>query len=113
MEPLFRQRPGLPECQYYMKNGDCRFGLSCKYHYPAHWLASKKNCVLSHLGLPLRQGCAGLQFRHAEWILQIQSILASLIIQRLLQIPYTSFTFNDIAKCSCVLGVLGCKLDPH
>ena len=55
MEHLFPQRPGETECQYYMKNGDCRFGLSCKYHHPADWMASKKNCVLSHLGLPLRQ----------------------------------------------------------
>lgn len=62
MERLFPERPGQPECQYYMKHGDCKFGSSCKYHHPSDWMVSKTNCVLSHLGLPLRQGVQHCSF---------------------------------------------------
>ena len=27
-------RPGQEECQFYVKNGHCKFGPSCKYHHP-------------------------------------------------------------------------------
>lgn len=53
----FPERPGQPECQYYMKTGDCKFGSSCKYHHPPDWVVSRTNCVLSHIGLPLRPVC--------------------------------------------------------
>lgn len=53
-EHAFPERPGQPECQYYMKTGECKFGSSCKYHHPPQWSASKTNFVLSPMGLPLR-----------------------------------------------------------
>ncbi|KAJ0791096.1 putative transcription factor C3H family [Helianthus annuus] len=53
-EKVFPERPGQPECQYYMKTGDCKFGASCKFHHPPDWAISKDNCVLSPLGFPLR-----------------------------------------------------------
>ena len=56
-ERVFPERPGQPDCQYYLKSGDCKFGSSCRYHHPPDWVVSKTNCVLSHLGLPLRPVC--------------------------------------------------------
>ncbi|XP_062175061.1 zinc finger CCCH domain-containing protein 58 [Alnus glutinosa] len=55
-EHSFPERPGQPECQYYMRTGDCKFGSSCKYHHPAELIAPKTNVVLSPSGLPLRPG---------------------------------------------------------
>lgn len=61
-ERVFPERPGQPECQYYMKTGDCKFGASCKYHHPPDWVLSKANCVLSPIGLPLRPGVEPCNF---------------------------------------------------
>ncbi|CDO98891.1 unnamed protein product [Coffea canephora] len=57
-EHAFPERPGQPECQYYMKYGDCKFGASCRYHHPPELSAQKSNPVLSPMGLPLRPGAA-------------------------------------------------------
>ncbi|XP_057508987.1 zinc finger CCCH domain-containing protein 32-like [Actinidia eriantha] len=61
-ERVFPERPGQPDCQYYLKTGDCKFGSSCRYHHPPDWVVSKTNCVLSHLGLPLRPGMQPCSF---------------------------------------------------
>ncbi|XP_047309825.1 zinc finger CCCH domain-containing protein 32-like [Impatiens glandulifera] len=53
-EQPFPERPGQPECQYYMKTGDCKFGSSCRYHHLPDWSITKVNVVLSPMGLPLR-----------------------------------------------------------
>ncbi|CAH9071801.1 unnamed protein product [Cuscuta europaea] len=53
-EHSFPERAGEPECQHYMKTGDCKFGSSCRYHHPPGWSGSKTNFVLSPIGLPLR-----------------------------------------------------------
>ncbi|KAE9602001.1 hypothetical protein Lal_00040960 [Lupinus albus] len=50
------ERPDQPECQYYLKTGECKFGPSCRYHHPADMSASKANVILSPMGLPLRPG---------------------------------------------------------
>lgn len=55
-EDAFPERPGEPECQYFLKTGDCRFGASCRYHHPQEWNLQKINFVLSPMGLPLRPG---------------------------------------------------------
>ncbi|KAK8960081.1 Zinc finger CCCH domain-containing protein 6 [Platanthera guangdongensis] len=55
-EHFFPERPGQPECQFYMRTGDCKFGATCKYHHPPHWNTPKTNCILSPMGLPLRPG---------------------------------------------------------
>lgn len=55
-EHAFPQRPGQPECQYYLKTGDCKFGSSCKYHHPAEWVIPETSSALSPMGLPLRPG---------------------------------------------------------
>ncbi|XP_077218138.1 zinc finger CCCH domain-containing protein ZFN-like isoform X2 [Tasmannia lanceolata] len=61
-ENMFPERPGQPECQFYMKTGDCKFGSSCRYHHPPEWVVPKTNCVLSPMGLPLRPGAPPCTF---------------------------------------------------
>lgn len=53
-EHVFPERPGQPECQYYMRTGDCKFGATCKYHHPRDLSAPKSNYMFSPLCLPLR-----------------------------------------------------------
>ncbi|KAK9161495.1 hypothetical protein Syun_007836 [Stephania yunnanensis] len=53
-ENIFPERPGVPDCQYYMRTGDCKFGPSCKYHHPPERISSNVNYALSPMGLPLR-----------------------------------------------------------
>lgn len=53
---VFPERPGQPECQYYMKTGDCKFGAVCRFHHPRERLIPVPDCLLSALGLPLRPG---------------------------------------------------------
>lgn len=55
-ENVFPERPGQPECQFYMKTGDCKFGAVCRFHHPRERLIPAPDCVLSPIGLPLRQG---------------------------------------------------------
>ncbi|KAF8074381.1 hypothetical protein N665_1107s0020 [Sinapis alba] len=55
-EESFPERPGEPDCQYYLKTGDCKFGTSCKFHHPRHLVPPIPNCDLSSFGLPLRPG---------------------------------------------------------
>ncbi|XP_076952486.1 zinc finger CCCH domain-containing protein 34-like [Bidens hawaiensis] len=55
-EHTLPQRPGEPECQFYMNTGDCKFGASCRYHHPLEWTAPSPNFVLGPMGLPLRPG---------------------------------------------------------
>lgn len=50
----FPQRPDQPECQYFMRTGDCKFGSSCRYHHPVDAVPPKTGLVLSSIGLPLR-----------------------------------------------------------
>ncbi|KAK8527680.1 hypothetical protein V6N13_085488 [Hibiscus sabdariffa] len=52
----FPERPGQPECQYFMKTGGCKYGSSCTYHHPPEVFASKADVNLNPLGLPLRPG---------------------------------------------------------
>lgn len=53
-EQSFPERPGQPECQYYMKTGDCKFGSSCRYHHPPEFIAPRTTVVLNPIGLPMR-----------------------------------------------------------
>ncbi|XP_028790340.1 zinc finger CCCH domain-containing protein ZFN-like [Neltuma alba] len=55
-ENIFPERPGQPECQFYMKTGDCKFGAVCRFHHPRERLVPAPDCVLSPIGLPLRPG---------------------------------------------------------
>lgn len=53
-ENVFPERPDQPECQFYMKTGDCKFGAVCRFHHPRERIVPVPNCLLSPLGLPLR-----------------------------------------------------------
>lgn len=55
-ENTFPERPDQPECQFYMKTGDCKFGAVCKFNHPKERMIPGPNCALSPLGLPLRPG---------------------------------------------------------
>ena len=32
----YPDRPGEPECLYYLRTGMCGYGTNCRYHHPAH-----------------------------------------------------------------------------
>ncbi|KAM7272172.1 hypothetical protein ACFE04_026835 [Oxalis oulophora] len=53
-ENVFPEKPGEPECQFYMKTGDCKFGAVCRFHHPRERLIPAPDCVLSPIGLPIR-----------------------------------------------------------
>lgn len=53
-EQSLPERPDQPECQYYLKTGECKFGLLCRYHHPPDLSAPKGSVVLSPAGYPLR-----------------------------------------------------------
>lgn len=53
-ENVFPERPGQPQCEFYMKTGDCKFGAVCRFHHPRERLIPAPDCVLSPIGLPLR-----------------------------------------------------------
>uniref|UniRef100_A0A2P2LAT1 Nucleic acid binding protein n=1 Tax=Rhizophora mucronata TaxID=61149 RepID=A0A2P2LAT1_RHIMU len=61
-EQTFPERPGEPECQYYLRTGDCKFGSSCRYHHPQDRAVPRTNCILSSAGLPLRPGAQSCSF---------------------------------------------------
>ncbi|KAJ4839989.1 hypothetical protein Tsubulata_030823 [Turnera subulata] len=50
----FPERPGQPDCSYFMKTGDCKFKSNCKYHHPKNRISKTSLCPLSDKGLPLR-----------------------------------------------------------
>ncbi|KAG4190829.1 hypothetical protein ERO13_A07G053900v2 [Gossypium hirsutum] len=50
----FPERPGQPECSYFLKTGDCKFKSNCKYHHPKNRVPKPTPCALSDKGLPLR-----------------------------------------------------------
>ncbi|KAI4301362.1 hypothetical protein L6164_034649 [Bauhinia variegata] len=58
--PVFPERPGQPECQYYLRTGDCKFGLSCRFHHPRDQAVTRP--LLSPIGLPLRPGAQPCAF---------------------------------------------------
>ncbi|KAF8733859.1 hypothetical protein HU200_014710 [Digitaria exilis] len=31
---IYPEKPGEPECPFYMKTGSCKFGANCKFHHP-------------------------------------------------------------------------------
>ncbi|XP_075490175.1 zinc finger CCCH domain-containing protein 67-like isoform X1 [Primulina tabacum] len=52
----YPERPGEPECSYFLKTGDCKYKSSCKYHHPKNRTSKAKtnSYVLNDKGLPLR-----------------------------------------------------------
>ncbi|GAB2269728.1 hypothetical protein Dimus_004649 [Dionaea muscipula] len=56
MTDEFPDRPGQPECSYFLKTGNCKYRSACKFHHPKSRNANGPSCALSALGLPLRPG---------------------------------------------------------
>ncbi|CAI9752606.1 unnamed protein product [Fraxinus pennsylvanica] len=52
----FPERPGQPECDYFVKTGNCKFRSACRYHHPKDRKPRPDERVLSEKGLPLRPG---------------------------------------------------------
>ncbi|GAB4848039.1 hypothetical protein Ancab_002699 [Ancistrocladus abbreviatus] len=52
----FPERPGQPECDYYMKTGNCKYKSACHYHHPTNRASKSPPCALNEKGLPLRPG---------------------------------------------------------
>lgn len=50
----FPERPGERECQYFMRNGDCKYRSACRFDHPKNRLQNSP--ALSPMGLPLRPG---------------------------------------------------------
>eukprot|EP00249_Psilotum_nudum_P023417 c28863_g3_i3 orf=486-1634(+) len=50
----YPERPGQPECQYYMKTGECKFGDKCRFHHPRDGGFPSTAYALSAVGLPMR-----------------------------------------------------------
>lgn len=71
----FPERPGQPECQFYMKTGDCKFGSSCRYHHPPEVVVPKSDVALSPSGLPLRPVSSFLSLCYILLFLQLFIII--------------------------------------
>eukprot|EP01018_Ginkgo_biloba_P035281 Gb_17764 [translate_table: standard] len=52
----FPERPGQPECQYFLKTGDCKYGVACRFHHPKEKSEQPSTWMLSQMGLPFRPG---------------------------------------------------------
>ncbi|XVF16285.1 hypothetical protein REPUB_Repub10bG0018000 [Reevesia pubescens] len=51
----FPERPGEPECPYFMKTGYCKYKTACKFHHPKTPPSKPPTAfILSSTGLPLR-----------------------------------------------------------
>lgn len=50
----FPQRPGQPECSYFLKTGDCKYRSNCKYHHPKNRISKLPPVNVTDKGLPLR-----------------------------------------------------------
>ncbi|KAL3813848.1 hypothetical protein ACJIZ3_015116 [Penstemon smallii] len=52
----FPERPGQPECCYFMVTGNCKSKFTCRYHHPKNRMPKQEEYVLNENGLPLRPG---------------------------------------------------------
>ncbi|XP_071731728.1 zinc finger CCCH domain-containing protein 67-like isoform X2 [Rutidosis leptorrhynchoides] len=50
----YPERPGQPDCSYFMKTGDCKYRTTCKFNHPKSRSTRNTPSVLSDKGLPLR-----------------------------------------------------------
>ncbi|KAL6997051.1 hypothetical protein U1Q18_007174 [Sarracenia purpurea var. burkii] len=46
----FPERPGQPECSYFLKTGDCKYRSGCKFHHPKNRLPMSATFALSDKG---------------------------------------------------------------
>ncbi|KAM3381233.1 zinc finger CCCH domain-containing protein 67-like [Capsicum galapagoense] len=50
----YPERPGQPECSYFIKFGDCKYRSNCKFHHPRSRISKANSSTLNDKGLPLR-----------------------------------------------------------
>ncbi|XP_051135520.1 zinc finger CCCH domain-containing protein 3 [Andrographis paniculata] len=50
------ERPGQPECRYFMNHGSCKYGSDCRYNHPREKMSQLPPNSLGPLGLPIRPG---------------------------------------------------------
>ncbi|CAA2939580.1 zinc finger CCCH domain-containing protein 43-like isoform X3 [Olea europaea var. sylvestris] len=52
----YPERPGEPECSFFLKTGDCKYKSNCKFHHPKKRYSKPmaNPCTLNDKGLPLR-----------------------------------------------------------
>ncbi|CAN1128704.1 Zinc finger CCCH domain-containing protein 43 [Linum perenne] len=50
----YPERPGQPDCSYFLKTGGCKYRSNCKFNHPKVRITKSPSCVLSDKGLPLR-----------------------------------------------------------
>jgi len=65
---VFPERPGEPECSFFIKTGDCKFKSNCKFHHPKNRVAKLPPCNLSDKGLPLRPVSYAAVFAFMEFL---------------------------------------------
>lgn len=51
----FPERPGQPECKYYVRTGECKFGAGCRFHHPKR-TGNSSTCMPGQMGIPLQSG---------------------------------------------------------
>ncbi|PHT46366.1 hypothetical protein CQW23_15524 [Capsicum baccatum] len=56
VEEYYPERPGQPDCSYFIKTGDCKYKANCKFHHPKTQNFKTNLSILSNKGLPLRPG---------------------------------------------------------
>jgi hypothetical protein len=49
----FSERPGQPDCPYFLKTGECRFGVTCQYHHPKERFEKSSESMFNPSGPPL------------------------------------------------------------
>ncbi|KAL7139525.1 hypothetical protein ABFS83_09G058000 [Erythranthe nasuta] len=50
----YPERPGEPECSFFIKTGDCKFKFNCKFNHPKNRNPRANSFSLNDQGLPLR-----------------------------------------------------------
>ncbi|KAL2492353.1 Zinc finger CCCH domain-containing protein 43 [Abeliophyllum distichum] len=50
----YPERPGEPECSFFLKTGDCKYKSNCKFHHPKKRISKPNSYALNDKGLPLR-----------------------------------------------------------
>jgi len=58
----FPERPGQPDCDYFMKTGDCKYRSSCRYNHPISRSTRLRLPPLSSEGLYSRSVCLWYHF---------------------------------------------------
>lgn len=97
----FPLRPGQPECKYYIKTGDCKFGASCHFDHPKRWIFPRPDCGVSSQGLPDRPG-----IQPCGYYMQYGTCKYGTSCR--FDHPTTSFTYSPFPK-----SLVNCHLLPY